>query len=133
VKYCIFLFKTLISNIFRDTCFMSRFADCVHKITICLKFTTPQRFLHLRVKLEYFSGGYTFYHRDDRRCTHPGNRLDQIMNMDFVFANLKKMDIVSRLNFQTNILKSIINTLGENNSAIFGRTHKMVQQYAYIL
>jgi len=53
--------------------------------------------------------------------------------MDFVFANLKKMDIVSRLNFQTNILKSIINTLGENNSAIFGRTHKMVQQYAYIL
>ena len=124
----IFFLKPLVSNIFRNTCLISKFANRIHKISICPKFSSPQIFFHLRMLLEYFSGRYTFYHPYDFAGTFSWNRLNQKMNMIFVCPNLKEVNLISLLNLKTNFFHRYIDLFTEHNSSIFGRTNKMVQQ-----
>ena len=121
MQNCIFLLKTLISDIFRDACLISNLADRVYKISICPKFSSPQMFLYFGVNLKDLSPCYAFYHCYYRCRTFARNRLNQ------------KMNIVSFLYLQTNILQGLINLFVEDNSTIFCRTNKMIQQYTNIM
>ena len=129
----VFFLKPLISNVFRNTCLISKLANCIHKISIRPKFTSPQLFFHFRMILEYFSSYYTFYHPDKFAGTLFWNRLNQKMNMILVCPNLKKMNLISLLDFQTNILQRFVNSFAQHNLSILRRTNKMVQQYRNIV
>ena len=118
----IFLLQPLIVNVSRYTGLISKLADCVDKISICPKFSAPKLGLHFRMFLKYLFCCNTFQNRDNGRCTHFGNGLYQKMNVILVCPNL-----------QTYFLQSLIYCFAEYHSAIFGRTHKMIQQYRNIM
>ena len=129
----VFFLKPLVSNIFRDTRFISKFTNRIHKISICPKFATPQFLFYFRMFLEYFSRNYTFYHPDYLACTHFGNRLNQKMNMIFVCPNLKKMNLISLLNLKTDFFHRHINCFTNYNLSIFRWTNIMIQQNRYVM
>jgi hypothetical protein len=133
MQNCIFFFNPLISNIFRYTYLISKLADCVDKISIRPKFSSPKFGLHFRMFLKYLFCSNTFQNRDNGRCTHFGNRLNQKMNMVLVCPDLQKVYLISLLNLQTYFLQSLIYCFAEYYSAIFGRTYKMIQQYRNIM
>ena len=128
------LFLTsLITNIIRDGRLVTKLADRVHKISIRPKFSSPKLFLHFWMLCKNLSGCETFQNRDDLSYTHLRNRLNQKMNMVLVCANLQKMNLISLLNFKTSLFQRLINFLAKNNSPIFCRTHKVIQQYTDIM
>ena len=129
----IFLLKPLVPYVFRNTRLISKLADCIHKISICPKFTSPQFLFHFRMILEYFSSYYTFYHPDNIAGTLFWNRLNQKMNMIFVRPNLKKVHFISFLNLKTNFLHRYIYRSTEYNPSILCRTNKMAQEYRNIM
>ena len=130
-------YKHLVGNPILDTILedklKSKLADRVHKIFVCPKFPAPQLFLYSGVNLKYLSRCYAFYNRYYRCGTPSGNRLNQKMNVAFIRSYLQKMNLVSLLYFQTNILQGLINLFVEDNSTIFCRTNKMIQQYTDIM
>src|SRR5659263_58285 len=129
----VFFLKPLVSNIFRDTRFISKFTNRIHKISICPKFTTPQFLFYFRMFLEYFSCNYTFYHPDYLARANFGNRLNQKMNMIIICPNLKKMNLVSLLNLKTGFFQSHINCFTDYNPSIFRWTNIMIQQNCCLL
>ena len=129
----IFFLQPLIMNISRNTCLVLKLADCVDKISICPKFPSPKFGLHFRMFFKYLFCYNTFQNRDDVRCTHFGNRLNQKMNMIFVCPDLQKVYLISLLNLNADFLQCLIYCFAEYHSAIFGRTYKMIQQYRNIM
>ena len=129
----VFFLKPLISNVFRNTCLISKLANCIHKISIRPKFTSPQLFFHFRMILEYFSSYYTFYHPDKFAGTLFWNRLNQKMNMILVCPNLKKVNLIAFFNLKTNFFHRYINRFTEDNPSILCRTNKMIQEYRNIV
>ena len=127
-NYVLFL-KTLISNVFRNTCLISKLTDCVYKISITPKFPSPKLFFHLWIFSENLSGRNTFHYRYNLCRTHSRYRLYQKVDMIIVCTYLKKMNFISLLNFKTCILQCFINLFTYNYSTIFGWTYKMIQQY----
>jgi hypothetical protein len=123
----------LVTNILRNARLISKLADRVDKKSISPKFSSPKFGFHFGVFSENFLGGDAFQSRDQRSRTHPGNTLNQKMNMIFVRSNLQKVNIVALLNLKTDLLQRLINCFAENNSAVLGWTNKMVQQYRYIM
>jgi hypothetical protein len=129
----IFFLQPLIMNISRYTCLVPKLADCVDKISICPKFSSPKFGLNFRVFLKYLFCYNTFQNCNYRRWTHLGNRLNQKMNVIVVCSDLQKVYLISLLNLYTYYLHCLIYRFAEYNSAIFGRTYKVIQQYRNIM
>ena len=129
----ILLLKPLVSNIFRNTCLISKLTDCVNKIPITLKFSSPKLFFHLWILPENLSCCNTFHNRYNLCRTYSRYRLYQKVDMIVVRPYLKKVNFISLLNFKTCILQRFINLFTYNYSPIFGRTYKMIQQYRNIM
>ena len=129
MQNCIFFFKSLVTNILRNSRLVSKFADSINKIPISPEFSTPKFYFHLRILFEYLFGRDAFQHCDDLGRTHLGNRLNQKMNMVIVRTNLHKMNLIPFLNFHANFFQCFINCFAKHNPPIFGWTNKMIQQY----
>ena len=125
--------NTLVSDIFRYTGFVSELAHCVHKVSVCPKFSSPKLLFHLRMLLENLPGCQTFYSRDDLRRTLLWYTLYQKMNMVFVNPYFQKSNLVSLRYFKTDVFQALINGFVENNTTIFRRANKMIQQYRYVM
>lgn len=91
----IFFLQPLITNISRYTCLVSKLADCVNKISICPKFSSPKLGLYFWVFLKCLFCCYTFQNCNYGRCTHFWNRLNQKMNMIVVCSDLQKVYLIS--------------------------------------
>ena len=133
MQYSVFLFNSLVSDVLCYTCFVSKLANCIDKISISPKLSAPKFGFHFRMLFEYFFSRDTLQHRYNTCGTILGNRLNQKMNMILVCSNFQKTNIVSLFNFQTNLLKRLINSFAEYNSSVLRWTHKMVQQNRYIV
>ena len=133
MQYRIFLFNPLISNVTRNTRLISKLTNCIDKISICPKLPSPKLGLHLWMSSKYLFGRDTLQHRNYPCGTHLRNRLNQKMNMILISPYFQKMNFIPLFNLQTNLFQRLINDLTEHNPTIFCRTHKMVQQYRYIV
>lgn len=125
----VLFFQALVSNVLRYARFIPKLAHCVHKVSISPKLSTPKLLLNLRMLFEYLSGSQTFHCRYDLGRALRWNTLYQKMNMIFVNSYFQKENVVPFRYFKTDIFQAFINLLVEYNSAIFCRTHKMIQQY----
>jgi hypothetical protein len=133
MKNFVVFFNALISDISGYTRFISEFADSVHKISVCPKFSTPQFLFHFRMLLENLSCCQTFHHPHYLAWTHPRYALNQKMDMIFVNSNLQKTDLISFRYFKTDVFQTLINCFTENNPTVLSWTDKMVKQYRYIM
>src|SRR5664279_4137828 len=103
-NYVLFL-KPLVSNVFRNTCLISKLTDCVNKIPITPKFSSPKLFFHLWILSENLSGRNTFHNRYNLCRTHSRNRLYQKVDMIIVRPYLKKVKFMSLFYFKTCVLQ----------------------------
>jgi len=110
MQHCVFFFKTLITNVLRNTRLVSKFADRIDEKSISPEFSAPKLALHLRMLLENLFYNEAFQHRNNRCWTHLWNALNQ------------KMNLVALLYLQTNFFQGLINSFAEYHSAIFCRT-----------
>ena len=133
MQHSVFFLQPLVTNVLRNTRLISKLADRVDEISISPEFSTPKLCFHLGMLFENLFGRDAFQHRDEGRWAHLWNTLNQKMNMVFVLANLQKMNLVSLLDFHAHNFQSLINCFAENHPAIFGRKHKMIQQYTDIM
>src|SRR5450759_1470284 len=131
-NYVLFL-KPLVSNVYRNTCLIAKFTDCVNKISITPKFPSPNLFFHLWILSENLSGRDTFHNRYNLCRAHSRYRLYQKVDMVVVRPYLKKVNFISLFYFKTYVLQRFINLFTYHNSPIFGRTYKMIQQYRNIM
>ena len=129
----VLFFQALVSNVLRYTRFISELAHCIDEVSISPKFPAPKLLLHFRVLLEYFSEGQTLHCRNDLSRTLCRHTFYQEMNMVFVNSYFQKMNFIALRYFKTDIFQGFIYFFTEYYSAIFCRTHKMIQQYWNIM
>ena len=126
--YFIFLFLTLSLDIFSYRIFISKLTYCIDKISIRPNLSSPQLLFYFRMFLKYFSCCYTFYNRYYLCLTQLGYRLNQKMYMISVCSYLHKSYFVTQRYFKTNCFQTHVNFFGKDNSPIFCRTYKMINQ-----
>jgi len=133
MQNCIFFLTTLITDILRNARLIPKSADRIYKIPICPKLTSPKLLLHFRMLLENLTSRKVFQNCDDLSRTHSRYRLNQKMNMIFICAYFKKVNLISLLNLKTYRFQRLINSFTEYHFSIFCRTYKMIQKYTYIM
>src|SRR5271157_323648 len=133
MQYSVFFLQALFTNIFRNARFVSKFTHCIDIISICPELATPKLTFHFRMFFEYLLRSNTLHYGDDCGGTHLGNRLNQKMNMILICSYFQKMYLIPFLYFKTYFLQRLINFLAKYYSPIFCWTHKVIQQYRYIM
>ena len=122
MKFFIFLLPALCLYIFLNCIFITMSSYRTNIKPFCPKFTTPQLFLHFRLKLENLFRSDTFYCLNYSRWTHHGYTLNQKMNMVVISANLYKSNFKTLRNFNTYLFQSFIYFFIKNNPPVFGYT-----------
>ena len=113
--------------------FASISADCVHIVTICPEFATPQFAFHFWCSFEDFAGCQTLHDPDDLGRTIGRYRLDEKMNMILICPDFDELDLISLGDLETDLLQNLIYFLIKHHSSIPGRTDIMIDQHRYMV
>jgi len=110
-----------------------RFADGIDEVPLCPKLASPQSFLHRRNPDKDFARRAALDTLRYLRGTVHRHGLNQKMNMLPVHTNLQKLYLITLGYLQTDLFQNRIHLICEDDTAIFGRTHQMIQQYRYVM
>ncbi len=125
----VFLFFSLSFNICLYAIFISMTTNRINIKTFCPKLTTPKFLLDFRMNFENLLCCNTFYRLNYPSWALHWNTLNQKMNVVIICTNFNKRNLKTLGNFKANYFQTLVNRFIEYNSAIFCRTHKMIQQY----
>ena len=124
----VFLFYSLVFDIRCHSTFTSVFSDGRDIVAIGPEFSTPELFLHFRDSGKDLSRDDTFHGSSDLGRSIGGNRLDEKVNMLFVCAYFKKVDLVTIGDILAYLFHDHVHFLGQHNSPVFGRTDEMIDE-----
>ena len=124
----IFLFFSLSFYICLYAIFISMTTNSINIKSFCPKLTSPKFLFYFWMKFKNLFCRNALYSLNYPCWTLHGNTLNQKMNVIIICANLNKQNFKTLGNLKANFFQTFVNRYVENNSTVFCRTDKMIQQ-----
>lgn len=102
-------------------------------VTTRPELTTPKHLFDFWMKSKNLFRSNSFDSSDDFLRRIHDIALNQKMNMIFIKTNLQKMNFLTLLYFQANLLESQRNSSTQYFPTIFNRTNRMIQKQAFVM
>lgn len=133
VKRYVFLFFSLILDIRRHCLLTAMFSDSRDEVSVRPEFSAPELFLHFRYSSEDLSRRDAFHCTNDLRWSIGGNGLDEEVDMVLVGSYFEEMYLEPVFYVEAGFLQDHVHRLGDDDSAVFGRTDEVIDENVYVM